>query len=344
MADGLVAVDADKKVLAFNVEAEVLTGVPSDEAIGKSVDDVLDVRDAQGEKVTLPVYKLGAGSVGGVYLMRRIGSPIAVAVTSAVLKDDEDVVFGGVAVVRDMSREHELERMKSEFLQNISHELRTPLTPIKGYAELLSLREMAPEKTKRFAGGILESTERLERIVGLLVDFSAMESGRLAPRSRPVDVGSLVESLAREWGSRSEKHRLIAEVDPGLPRVSGDERLLRRSLEEILDNAIKFSPEGGTIRLEAYSPPSPTRDAVVEVAVSDEGIGISSEELPYVFADFRQADSSETRTYGGLGLGLAFVQRIVDAHRGEVAVESDQAHGTRLTIRLPAARSGGDAA
>lgn len=280
--------------------------------------------------------------MGGVYLMRRVGSPIAVAVTSAVLKDDNGDVVGGVAVVRDMAREHELERMKTEFLQNISHELRTPLTPIKGYAELLNARELPSDKTKRFAGGILESTERLERIVGLLVDFADMESGRLAPRSRPVDLGSLIGALAREWGARSDKHRLITDIDPELPRVSGDERLLRRSLEEILDNAIKFSPEGGTIRLEARSPGGLFGDVpVVEIAVTDEGIGIPSEDLPYVFADFRQADSSETRTYGGLGLGLAFVQRIVDAHRGEVAVESDQARGTRLTIRLPAA---GDAA
>lgn len=340
MADGLVAVDADLRVLAFNREAEALTGLSAEQAIGKPVEQVLDARDAQGSAVRLPIFDLAEGAVGGVSLKRKGGDPVPVAVTSAALRADDGTVAGGVAVVRDMTREREVERMKSEFLSNISHELRTPLTPIKGYAEILSRKEVPPEKTKQFVKGILDSTSRLERIVELLVDFSAMEAGRLSPRSTPIDLGALVAKLAEDWEKKTPRHEVVAEVSPKLPQVVGDERLIRRSIEEVLDNAVKFSPQGGTIRLEAKTATSATngRRRQVQVCVSDEGIGITPEDLPKVFSDFHQLDGSETRAYGGLGLGLAFVQRIVEAHSGSITVESEPDHGTTFTISIPAAR------
>jgi two-component system sensor histidine kinase VicK len=339
MADGLVAVDQDLRVLAFNREAEALTGISADDAIGQPVENVLRARDAQGEPVRLPIFDLAAGSLGSVMLKRAGTDPVPVAVTSAVLRTDDDEVAGAVAVLRDMTREREIEKMKSEFLSNISHELRTPLTPIKGYAEILSRKEVPPDKTKQFVKGILDSTARLERIVELLVDFSAMEAGRLSPKSTPVDLGALVQKLAEAWEQKTPRHSVVADVKARLPKVVGDERLIRRSIEEVLDNAVKFSPDGGTIRLEAKGASRATngRGRQVEVRVSDEGIGITADDLPKVFSDFHQLDGSETRAYGGLGLGLAFVQRIIEAHKGEITVESEPDQGTTFTIRIPAA-------
>jgi PAS domain S-box-containing protein len=337
MADGLVAVDAEMKVLAFNIEAELLTGIRAEDAIGKPVEDVLEVKDADGRAVTLPIHRLTEGAVSGVYIPRRHGVPVPVAVTSAVLRGAGDVAAGGVAVIRDMTHEHEVEKLKGEFLSNISHELRTPLTPIKGYAELLASKEAPADRTRSFARGILESTRKLERIVALLVDFSSMEAGKLAPRPGAVDIASLVRSLAEEWSERANRHDVVAEVDGDLPAVTGDERLLRRTLEEILDNAVKFSPGGGRILLRArgVSANGAAGSTAVQVAISDEGIGIPADDLPTIFTDFHQVDASETRPYGGLGLGLALVQRIVEAHRGEVVVESEPERGTTLTITIP---------
>ncbi|MFN2587634.1 MAG: ATP-binding protein [Actinomycetota bacterium] len=346
MADGLVAVDANLEVLAFNREAEALTGISADDAIGQPVESVLRVTEAQGERVRLPIFDLAAGSVGAVMLKRKAGEPVPVAVTSAVLRTDDGEVAGAVAVLRDMTREREVERMKSEFLSNISHELRTPLTPIKGYAEILSRKEVPAEKSKQFVKGILDSTARLERIVELLVDFSAMEAGRLAPRSTPIDLGALVRKLADDWEQKTPRHNVVADVKARLPKVVGDERLIRRSIEEVLDNAVKFSPHGGTIRLEAKgaSRGANGRGRQVEVRVSDEGIGITPDDLSKVFSDFHQLDGSETRAYGGLGLGLAFVQRIIEAHQGEITVESEPDQGTTFTIRIPAAAAPGKGA
>jgi PAS domain S-box-containing protein len=337
MADGLVAVDADMNVLAYNREAEHLTGVPAEEAIGRPVSEILVARDGQGTEVPLPIHSLAEGSIGSVFLDSRGRSGIPVAITSAVLKGDDDVISGAVAVIRDTTREREIERMKTEFLSNISHELRTPLTPIKGYAEILGRKPVSREKQLQFVGGILESTSRLERIVELLVDFAAMEAGRMAPRSSQVDMATLLNDLSDRWKKRAPNHRLQTELPPALPVIVGDERLLRRSLEEVLDNAIKFSPRGGTITLSAKTVPSngvsePLR---LEVTITDEGIGINPDDLPQIFSDFRQLDGSETRTYGGLGLGLAFVRRIAQAHDGDVRVESVPDEGTSFTIQLP---------
>ena len=339
MADGLVAVDSNRNVLAFNLEAQHLTGRSLDEALGHPLEEVVSVRSGKGDQLRLPVYDLGAGSTTGVFIQRTGGmDPIPVSVTSAVLHDEYGEVAGAVAVIRDMTREREIERMKSEFLSNISHELRTPLTPIKGYAEILTRKEVPPDKIKRFTQGILDSTSRLERIVELLVDFSAMEAGRLAPKSTPVDLAEIVRQLGEKLEERSTRHEVVVDIKSRVPKVVGDERLLKRSLEEVLDNAVKFSPHGGTITLEVRGVTSDNgqgKRKSVAVTVADEGIGIEPENLERIFSDFQQLDGSETRAYGGLGLGLAFVQRIVEAHEGQVDVDSKPDEGTRFTITLP---------
>jgi signal transduction histidine kinase len=230
-----------------------------------------------------------------------------------------------------------VERMKSEFLSNISHELRTPLTPIKGYADIMSRQEVPPDKQLRFASGILESTVRLERIIDLLVDFASLEAGRLAPKAGRVDMAGLLERLQAEWTERATRHTIVIEVEPNLAKVLGDERLLRRSMEELLDNAIKFSPDGGIVELRARNDPTNGRvDANrIEISVADQGIGIEPDDVARVFSDFQQLDGSQTRSYGGLGLGLAFVRRIVEAHDGTVEVDGSRASGTRLIVRIP---------
>jgi signal transduction histidine kinase len=177
--------------------------------------------------------------------------------------------------------------------------------------------------------------------VGLLVDFTALEAGRLAPQARLVDMGSVLQRLSAEWTDRTSRHQVVAEIEPGLDKVMGDERLLRRSIEEVIDNAVKFSPDGGEIRLVARNhhvngASGPHR---IEVSITDQGIGIDPDDAASVFGDFQQVDASATRTYGGLGLGLAFVRRIVEAHDGTVEVDQTCTTGTRLIVRIPSVDS-----
>ncbi|MGH2705401.1 MAG: sensor histidine kinase [Actinomycetota bacterium] len=334
MADGVVAVDPGGRVVAFNREAERIFGVGAEQVLGQNVRAVVSAVDAAGSRLDLPIYGLAAGSVRGfVSGDGRNGSPVPVAMTAAPIVNDRGSVTGAVTVVRDLTRELEVERMKTEFLSNISHELRTPLTPIKGYADLMRRKPVSREKAVSFLDGILASTERLERIVEMLVDFAAMEGGRLVPRRVPVDVQHVVEELVAHWRTLAPQHRFELEGFGELPPLNVDERLLPRAIGELIDNAVKFSPTGGIVLLSAEVGRSRRDD--VRISVTDQGIGISANEQEHIFQDFVQVDASETRPFGGLGLGLAYVRRIVEEHGGRLEVSSAPDKGSTFTVVLP---------
>jgi signal transduction histidine kinase len=235
-----------------------------------------------------------------------------------------------------MTREHEVERMKTEFLASVSHELRTPLTPIIGYSEILSDREMPAERVKQFADSMLSSAHRLERIVAMLLDFAAMQGGRMTIAAEPTALRPLVSRAIDEWRDRANRHEFVTHFDPSLPQALVDVSLMRRAIDEVLDNAVKYSPQGGTVTV-SLSPENARSRRMLRLEVSDEGIGIEAEDLPRIFEDFRQLDASDTRSFGGLGLGLAFVKRIMDAHRGTINARSVPGEGTTFSLLIPAA-------
>jgi signal transduction histidine kinase len=231
--------------------------------------------------------------------------------------------------------------MKSEFLANVSHELRTPLTPIRGYADILKRKRFSKAKERSFLDAIEQSSERLERIVEILIDYAAIEGGRLAPGARPVAVRPLLQDVVARWRGRSDRHRFTLRVASGVPSAAADAKRLDRVMDELLDNAVKFSPAGGPISVSASRASNAFgrgRDGV-RIDVRDRGIGIEPEKVQGLFLEFRQLDASETRTYGGLGLGLAYAQRVMTALGGRVSAKSTPGEGTTFTVLLPAAGS-----
>jgi PAS domain S-box-containing protein len=340
MTDALVAADPLGLVAMMNPAAEAMLGVRATREMGKPVSAVIRAEDRNGnslaDRFELPNFE--AWSAVGMVANRD--GLLPVALSGAPIRSEQGGVLGAVYVMRDMRRELEIERAKTEFLSNISHELRTPLTPIKGYAEMLrrdqqvsSTRQLPPEKRRAFLDGILESSERLERTVDILVNFAAMEAGRLVLRTEPVDMANLAHEVCERWRSRSDRHR-VEELVNGRPRVLADRRLLERSLDELIDNAVKFSPEGGVVTVRAELIGAGDGRAV-EIAVSDEGIGIAPSDFDRIFTDFSQIDGSATRRYGGLGLGLPFVQRVVAAHGGSLDATSEPGRGSTFVMRLP---------
>ena len=347
MTDALVAADPVGLVAMMNPAAEAMLGVRASRELGKPVVEVIRAQDRNGgslgDRFELPNFE--AWSAVGMVETRK-DQLLPVALSGAPIRSESGGVLGAVYVLRDMRRELEIERAKTEFLSNISHELRTPLTPIKGYAEMLRRdrdmpepRKLPPDKVSSFLEGILESSERLERTVDILVNFAASTAGKLVLRTEPVDVGGLVHQVCERWRSRSPLHR-VEELVNGRPRLLADRRLLERAVDELMDNAVKYSPEGGQVKVGTQLIGAGDGRAV-EISVADEGIGIAPSDVDRVFADFSQIDGSATRRFGGLGLGLPFVQRVVTAHNGTLDFSSEPGRGSTFIMRLPIASGAG---
>jgi two-component system, OmpR family, phosphate regulon sensor histidine kinase PhoR len=336
MGEALMAVDVNGRITTFNRAAEELMGRPASTALGRPVDKVVKLKTEDGQDLSARLRKPLAEPWNETgHIVQRGGAEVPVVLSAGGLRSATGEMAGAVFVVRDMRREREVERMKTEFLSNISHELRTPLTPIKGYAEMLRRRDVPRTQAREFLNGIIDSTDRLERVVDLLVSFAAFEAGRLRLRAEPLKVRELLDGLAERWQEKLDpSHPLTKRVARDIPDVLGDKRLLERSLDELLDNAVKYSPAGGRVSLTAKRSDN-GRGPTVEISVTDHGIGIPEDRLDSVFDDFAQADASATREFGGLGLGLSFVRRIVLAHDGDLLCESKPGKGSTFSIVLP---------
>jgi PAS domain S-box-containing protein len=342
MGEALLAVDSDGCIATFNGAAEELFGIPARQALGGRVGDVATITSEDGADLTARLTgPPEAGWSQSAIVVRPDGLLVPVALSAGGLKGSGDDVIGGVYVLRDMRREREAERAKSELLSNISHELRTPLVPIKGYAELLLRRDVPPDKARESLEEIVEAADRLEAVVQRLLDVAAQEAAPSAMRHDRVQVGPMVESVVGRWRTRvDDRHPITSRVGRSIPDLRGDRALLERCLDELVDNAVKFSPDGGPVNVTARFTDDSANGGEgpsVDISVRDHGIGIPPDRLEGIFEDFAQGDSSPTRMFGGLGLGLALVRRIVEAHQGELTCKTVPGKGSRFSMVLPIA-------
>lgn len=248
-------------------------------------------------------------------------------------------VRGAVAVLRNVTEEYRLDKLRKDFVANVSHELRTPISMVQGYSEaLLDDIVESPEERKDLVQVIHDESLRLGRLVHDLLDLARMESGHLTMNLREVDVDSLIKRMYRKFTvvSKERKIRLEYELqDEGIRLHSADEDRLEQVLTNLLDNAFRHTQEGARIFLKAGYVEHKSGQAV-QLEVSDQGQGIPPEDVPYVFERFYKADKARTRgSSGGTGLGLAIVKNIIDAHQGTVQVISKIGQGTTFSIILP---------
>jgi len=294
----------------------------------------------------MPVYNREEGIIGvlqvlnkkgGVFteederLLKILCSQAAIALENAQLYEK---------LRRAYEELKELDQMKTDFLANISHELRTPLAPIIGYVELLLSGHPGPLTTKQRSGleVIAESVQRLKGLIEQLLAFVQLGRGdfSLHLTESPLDLLLQAKVEAFQGKARAKGLALTLAVPASLPRVIADLGGIAQVLDLLLDNAVKFTPEGGRICLAARPV---TGEEVVEISVSDTGIGIPEDRLEKIFQHFYQVDSSATRQYGGTGLGLALAKRIVEGHGSRIQVESRVGQGSTFRFRLRTAPS-----
>jgi len=335
MGEALVATDCDGSITDFNRSAEELLGIAAAEAKGRPADEVLLMRAADGTSL---VDRLRKPSPQRWEVEATIegtdGAEIPVAVSAGPLRGLANELQGEVVVLRDLRTEREVERMKTEFLSRIGHELRTPLTGITGYAELLTRKAVPPELAKQWYDEILKQSRALLRIVQMLEFFASTGANRTILRPEVLDLRTVIDDVvAKRAAKLNGRWSINRRVARGVPKLIADERWLKLSIDELIDNAIKFSPDGCRINVTVAK----AGDDQVEIAVADKGVGMTRDEQLLAFAEFVQGDTSDTRRFGGLGLGLSLVQRVAEAHGGSVACISTPGKGSKFSIFLPIA-------
>lgn len=327
MSDGVLAVNMQRRVILanrsvadmFNIDEQSIIGKNQFEAtrntdLSKLLDDTID----SGESIVKEIKA-------------RPGSERTIAVTSSPLKNQDGSALGAVAVLRDVTKLRHLELMRQEFVANVSHELRTPLTSIKGFVETLLAGNLDDRAlTERFLSIIDGETDRMIALINDLLDLSRIESGKQPLNLEPVDLKQIFDDTIMILQNKADaKQMTVQNLIYDSVVVQGDAKLLKQVAINLVDNAIKYTPEGGTVTVEAVKSPDD-----VEIIVSDNGLGIPAQHLDRIFERFYRVDKGRARNMGGTGLGLAIVKHIVDKHKGSICAESRVGKGTKMRLTL----------
>jgi two-component system phosphate regulon sensor histidine kinase PhoR len=331
MVEGVLAVDPEGRVIAINTAAARLLDVSAPDVVGMSIEAVVRNPELQHAVVSVltgeqPVETDLTAFVGGEdrYLQAN----------GSLLHTEDGAVAGAVVVVNDVTRLRRLEAVRSDFVANVSHELKTPVTSIKGFAETLSDGAIDdPEAGRRFLRIIAGQADRLNSIIEDLLALSSLERG-IEGREVALQEARLADVLAvatEVCAAKADARRIAVTVDcPDELYAEISPPLLEQAVVNLLDNAIKYSPEDTTV---AVSAAQSERETVIMVA--DQGVGISREHLPRLFERFYRVDKARSRDLGGTGLGLSIVKHIAQVHGGTVSVDSVVGRGSTFRIRLP---------
>jgi PAS domain S-box-containing protein len=313
-------------------------GYDEDELLRRDVSVLFDIAPERGGTRTflerLELSSRAGGRMLEIVGRRRDGStvPTEIAVSPMELPTGTHAV----AVIRDATERHRIDRMKTEFVSTVSHELRTPLTSIAGSLGLLAggAAGPLPDRAARLVGIACANSERLVRLVNDILDIEKIESGQVRFDLRPLPIGDLLTRTAEANGGFAERYgiRLVVEAANASTLVIGDADRLVQVFTNLLSNAVKFSPAGGTVTVSVAS-----HGECWRVSVRDEGTGIPEAFRPQLFEKFSQADSSDTRAKGGSGLGLSIAREIVHRHGGVISFDTVEGKGTTFHVDLPRA-------
>jgi two-component system, OmpR family, phosphate regulon sensor histidine kinase PhoR len=329
MQDGLLVVDAARHITLANETFEEFFEL-RETSLGSPLLDT--VRDTTLDQIITETLNTGEPGRCEILILDR-----ALEVSAVPLKDEDDATTGVVVLFHDITQLKQLDEVRKDFVANVSHELRTPLSILRGYIEtLLDHPKVSTEELTR----ILEVMERHSKRLGLLVDdllvLAQLESGDPHLQLSDVALDELFGHIVRDWDKKFAEKGLNVMVDlpEHLPPVRADETRLQEVLYNLLDNAVKYSREGGDLRLAAQQ-----RNGEIALSVSDTGIGIGKNDLPRIFERFYRVDKARSRELGGTGLGLSIVKHIAQLHGGRVEAESEPGQGTTIRILLPLAAS-----
>jgi PAS domain S-box-containing protein len=330
MLAGVLVVDSDTRVRLMNSAAKHMFGIPTEDGTGKPLAQV--IRDEEVHDLIRSC--LSGNAEASAELSVYSPEERIFQVQTALLKGESNDVSGVVATFNDITELRSVERMKSEFVSTVSHELRTPLTSIKGFIRTLiedSDGYYDRDTQMEFYRIIDTECDRLVRLISDLLNLSRIESGRaLELVLTEVDLAEVINQVVDSQRSYTNTHEFEIVVQDDLPALVADRDKVDQVLTNLLSNAIKYSPDGGKITVHAREV-----DDKIAVSVTDEGLGIPEEHIARLFTRFHRVDSRDSRKQYGTGIGLYLVKHLVEAHHGEVSVESKLGEGSTFTFVLP---------
>lgn len=353
IADAVIVTDTSGSIKHLNHMAEILTGWNESEALGKPLNEILQVSYANGKMIDDLVFKVledGAfkGGEGEDIGLLRKDLRIPISITGTSIKNERNVLMGIVYIFSDITtQKQEKESLlnaklsaeaanstKSEFLANMSHELRTPLTSIIGFSELL-LEEAYGElndKQRKYLNNVSSSGKHLLDLINGILDLSKVEAGKMQMTYEQFNVAEVLNEINSVIAPLALKKNITLEIsiDPNLHNIRADKLKFRQIMYNLASNAIKFTNENGHVYVEGN-----LSEKLAKFKVKDDGIGISKEDQLKIFNPFTQIDSSNTRKYEGTGLGLSLVKKFVELHGGYVWVESELCKGSTFSFIIP---------
>jgi PAS domain S-box-containing protein len=339
IADGVVVNNPQGQVVLLNPAAEQILNRSRTHLLSTDVRRLIEAFDDPGRTEALATIEA---------MLAQANRPSQIQVASVMLEVDDRVIsahiapviarhdefLGVVTILRDITKEVESDRAKSEFISTVSHELRTPMTAIKGYTDLLYGGAVGSlnDNQKHFLSVIQNNTGRLIALINDLLDISRIETGRVRFETAPVKLGDVIADVVEAMAARAQQRKLNLsyEVDAGIPEVMGDRDRLHQVLTNLVGNAINYTPEG-SVMIEATDV-----GMAVQVSVRDTGVGIDPEEIGRIFDRFYRSDDPVVQAASGTGLGLPIVKMFVEMHGGRVWVDSEQGKGSTFTFILPA--------
>ncbi|MFB4163617.1 cell wall metabolism sensor histidine kinase WalK [Alteribacillus sp. JSM 102045] len=327
MTDGVIATDELGRIILMNKRAEQLLNVDSTGIMGSSLPEVLRLSE------TLTPSDLYDYTDSILLDFSDEKEEFLLEANFSVIRNEEGPVNGLITVLHDVTEQEKIERERREFVANVSHELRTPLTTMRSYLEALEDGAMEDENLgPRFLKVTQNETERMIRLVNDLLQLSKMDSNDLQLTFETTDIGELLRQIAERFEMMTKDKDI--EFSKDIPfhsvYVNMDKDKMTQVFDNIISNAVKYSPDGGMITIQMI-----TRSQAVDIEITDEGVGIPKENQAKIFDRFYRVDKARARNLGGTGLGLAIAKELVQSHGGYITVDSEWKKGTTISVTLP---------
>lgn len=339
IADGVIVANNKNEIEIANASASAILDIPRQQLIGKAINQLLGVYGQFGDIWMSTINDWANNSdrlTQGVFLADQLAIEDKYVSINLAPVLSEGNFFGTVSIFRDITKDVEVDRLKSEFVSTVSHELRTPMTSIKGYADLMLMGAAGQltDPQSRYLKVIKSNADRLHDLVNDLLNISRIETGKTALDLRPLDIAQIIEQIVGHIHGRIQHEakpmQISTDIAPGLPLVNADQARVTQILTNLADNAFNYTPINGRITIRANAAQNH-----VYLSVQDSGIGIAKENQDKIFDRFFRAEDEAVQKVSGTGLGLAIVRSLIEMHSGNLTVESDLGKGATFTFNLP---------